>query len=147
MNVCKHDFLSYDNFMLSQNPKKVRVARGISGLGLFADEDIKKGDFVIKYEGELIKNELADKLKTRYLFQVDEDYTIDGSSRENKARYINHFCEPNLEADVVAGEIVFFALKDIKKGEELGFDYGEEYFKDFIAKKGCACPANKHLYS
>ncbi len=122
------------------------VRRGISGLGLFAAENIKKGDFVIEYKGKLISNEKANKLKTRYLFELDENYTIDGSSRDNLARYINHFCKPNLEADIVAGKIVFFALKNIKEGEELGFDYGEEYFKDFISKKGCKCPAKIHLY-
>ncbi len=126
--------------MLAQNPKKVKVARGISGLGLFAEEDIKKGDFVIKYEGELIPSKEAEKLKTRYLFEIDENWTIDGSDRKNTARYINHFCKPNLEAEVLAGEIVFFALRDIKKGEELGFDYGQEYFDEFIKTKGCACP-------
>ncbi len=127
------------SFMLSQKGKKVRVKKGINGLGLFADERIKKGDFVIRYEGELISTEEADKLKTRYLFQIDENYTIDGSKRENKARYINHFCKPNLEAVVEAGEIVFYALRDIQTGEELGFDYGEEYFAEFIAPKGCSC--------
>ena len=146
VNVCKHVFLGYYSLMLAQNPKKVRVKRGISGLGLFADEKIKKGEYVISYKGKLISNEEAEKLKTRYLFELDDKYTIDGSSRENLARYINHFCEPNLEADIVAGEIVFIALKDIEKGEELGFDYGEEYFNDFIKKKGCACDAKIHKY-
>ncbi len=129
--------------MVPQNPKKVRVARGISGFGLFADEDIKKGEFIIKYEGKLISTQEANKLKTRYLFEIDENYTIDGSSYSNKARYINHFCNPNVEAEVVAGEILFFALRDIKKGEELGFDYGEEYFNEFIKPKGCACHSCK----
>lgn len=125
--------------MLTQKEKKVRVKRGISGLGLFADEDIKKGEYVISYKGRLISTQEADKLKNRYLFEIDENYTIDGSSRDNLARYINHFCEPNLEATIEAGEIRFYALRDIKKGEELGFDYGEEYFEEFIAPKGCKC--------
>ncbi len=124
--------------MLPQNYKKVRVKRGVSGLGLFADEDIKEGEFIIKYEGKLIDSKVADKLNNRYLFEIDENYTIDGSDRSNLARYINHFCEPNIEADIVAGEIAFFALRDIKKGEELGFDYGEEYIKKYI--KVCKCP-------
>ncbi len=146
MYICKHIFLGYDESMLAQKPKKVIVKRGISGLGLFTAEKIRKGDFVIEYKGKLISNAEAEKLKTRYLFELDDNYTIDGSSRDNLARYINHFCEPNLEADIVAGRIVFFALSDIEEGEELGFDYGEEYFKDFISKKGCKCPAKTHLY-
>jgi len=123
------------------------VKRGVSGLGLFAGEDIKKGDFVIKYTGKLISTKEADKLNTRYLFQIDDDYTIDGSGRDNIARYINHFCKPNLEAQIEAGEIVFHALKDIKAGDELGFDYGREYFEEFIKPKGCACGSEKHLYA
>ncbi len=133
--------------MLSQKAKKVMVKRGVSGLGLFAGEDIKKGDFVIKYTGKLISTKEADKLNTRYLFQIDDDYTIDGSGRDNIARYINHFCKPNLEAQIEAGEIVFHALKDIKAGDELGFDYGREYFEEFIKPKGCACGSEKHLYA
>jgi len=139
VNICKHTSFCYDKEMIAQNPKKVRVKRGIAGNGLFADEDIKKGEFIIKYEGKLITNEEAEKLKTRYLFEIDENYTIDGSDYSNKARYINHFCKPNIEAELVAGEIIFVAIDDIKKGEELGFDYGEEYFNEFIKPVGCKC--------
>ncbi len=129
--------------MLSQKAKKVRVGKSFAGLGLFADEDISKGEYVISYTGEVISNEIADKLKTKYLFEIDDRYTIDGSDRTNTARYINHFCNPNLEAEIEAGEIKFFAIKDIKQGEELGFDYGDEYFNEFIKPIGCKC---SHCY-
>ncbi len=132
--------------ILPQKAKKVIVKKSFAGLGLFAGEDINKGDYVISYKGRIISVEEADKLNNRYLFQIDENYVIDGSSRENLARYINHFCMPNLEADIVAGEIVFYAIKDIRKGEELGFDYGEEYFKKYLKKDGCKCPAPFHKY-
>lgn len=128
--------------MLSQKAKKVIVKRGVSGLGLFASEDIKAGEYVISYQGKVLPTAYADTLKTRYLFEIDENYTIDGSGRKNKARYINHFCDPNLEAVIEAGEIRFYALKDIPAGQELGFDYGQEYFDEFIKPKGCACPAH-----
>ncbi len=127
--------------MLPQKAKKVRVKRSFAGLGLFADEDISKGDYVISYKGKVLLNEEADKLKTKYLFEIDDRYTIDGSSRKNTARYINHFCNPNLEAEIEAGEIKFFAIKNIKQGQELGFDYGEEYVNEFIKPFGCKCPA------
>lgn len=129
--------------MLSQKGKKVMVKKGISGLGLFAGEDIKTGEYIISYNGKILSTKYADTLKTKYLFEIDENYTIDGSSRKNKARYINHFCIPNLEAVVEAGEIRFYALKDINMGDELGFDYGEEYFNEFIKPKGCLCHAHK----
>ena len=139
MYIGKHTLFCYYGFMIAQKPKKVRVKRGIVGNGLFADEDIKKGEFIIKYEGKLLTNKEAEKLKTRYLFEINENYTIDGSDYSNKARYINHFCNPNIEAEIVGGEIIFTAIKDIKEGEELGFDYGQEYFNEFIKPVGCKC--------
>lgn len=120
--------------------KKVKVKRSLGkGLGLFADEQIKKGEYVISYTGELITSAEADKRGTRYLFELDDDYVIDGSGRENVARYINHACKPNLEAEIEDGQIHLSALRSIMPGEELNFDYGEEYFDEFIKPHGCKC--------
>ena len=111
------------------------------GLGLFANKPILDGEFIIEYTGELISTEGADSLSTKYLFAIDENYTFDGSDRKNIARYINHLCTPNIEAQIEAGEIKFFALQNIKEGEEFGYDYGKEYFKQFIKPRGCKCPS------
>lgn len=111
------------------------------GQGLFATTPIKKGDFVIEYTGRHIPNELADRLKTKYLFELDEQWTIDGSARSNTARYINHSCKPNCEAEIQEGKILIYAIKNIAAGEELTFDYGEEYFDEFIKPQGCRCEA------
>lgn len=128
--------------MHESQPKKVKVKRGVSGLGLFANEFIRKGDHIIDYVGERITSEEADRRSTRYLFELDDDYTIDGSSRSNVARYVNHFCDPNVEAEVMDGRrIRLSALRDIFTGEELGYDYGEEYVAEFITPKGCKCPS------
>lgn len=125
--------------------KKLRVRRSAPGmgLGLFADEPIRKGEFIIEYTGELITNEEADKRRTRYLFEIDERYTIDGATRSNLARYMNHFCKPNVEAEIEAGQINFYALRDIAVGEELGYDYGKEYTDEFIKPGTCRCPAHR----
>lgn len=115
------------------------------GQGLFATASYKKGEFVIEYTGKKISTKDAEYLTTRYLFELDTDWTIDGSPRSNIARYINHSCDPNCESDVVDGRIIITAIKNIQVGEELSFDYGEEYYDEFIRPVGCKCGAAKHM--
>jgi SET domain-containing protein len=59
--------------------------------------------------------------------------------RSNLARYINHDCEPNCEADIRDGRIMIFAAENIAHGQELTIDYGQEYFDEFIKPHGCKC--------
>lgn len=115
------------------------VKRSHSGLGLFAREHFAKGDFLLEYFGELISNEEADRRGGRYLFEINNAETIDGKSRDNLARYLNHACRPNVEAEIDDRQLFFYALTDIEAGEELVFDYGQEYFDEFIAPVGCRC--------
>lgn len=124
-----------------QNSARFAVRRSGPGrgLGLFARTRISEGDFVVGYTGKKIPTRIADELDTKYLFEIDEEWTIDGSPRSNIARYINHSCRPNCEADVQNGRILIFALRDIASGEELCTDYGEEYFDEFIRPVGCRC--------
>ncbi|MDO8561759.1 MAG: SET domain-containing protein [bacterium] len=117
-----------------------KSAPGI-GKGLFADKNIKKGDFILEYMGKKIPTPDADKMKSRYLFEIDEKWTIDGSSRTNTARYINHSCDPNTAAEILDGRIMIFAVRAIKKGEEVTIDYDKEYFDEFIKPVGCKCRA------
>lgn len=114
------------------------------GHGLFAVVPIRKGDFILEYTGKRIPTALADTMKSRYLFEIDEDWTIDGASRSNTARYINHSCEPNTEAEIEDGRILIHAVRDIKEGEELTIDYDTEYFDEFIRPTGCKCSASPH---
>ena len=109
------------------------------GQGLFANAKIRKGDFVLEYTGKRIPTPAADRMKSRYLFEIDERWTVDGSSRANTARYINHSCDPNTSAEILAGRIMIFAVRAIKKGEELTIDYDKEYFDEFIRPAGCKC--------
>jgi SET domain-containing protein len=121
------------------SPKKVKVKKSHSGLGLYADEDIKKGDFVIEYIGKALTADEANKKGGKYLFEINKNLTIDGTDRKNVARYINHACKPNCEIDTPKGRIFVSAVKSIKKGDELNYDYGEEYFDEFIKPFGCRC--------
>lgn len=114
------------------------------GEGLYAAADIAKGDFIAEYTGEKIPTKIADALGTRYLFELDEEWTIDGETHTNIARYINHSCEPNAEADIHDGHILISATKKIKMGQEITIDYGKEYFDEFIKPVGCKCAAKRH---
>ncbi len=123
----------------------VRESRPGLGLGLFADADIAKGDFIVEYTGTKIPTKVADALKTRYLFELDEQWTIDGETSANTARYINHSCEPNAEAEIHDEHILISATTDIKAGQEITIDYGEEYFDEFIRPTGCKCGKCENL--
>ena len=118
-----------------------RVGRSRSGLGLFATASIKKGDFIARYWGRRIPNKLADDLETKYLFEVNSRWTIDGSNRRNIARYINHSCRPNAEANIVKGTIKILAIRNIEPGDEITYNYGSGYFETFIKPVGCKCAA------
>ncbi len=121
--------------------RRYRVGRAKSGLGLFAVKLIKKGDFIAYYSGRLITTKQADELWTKYLFEVNSRWTVDGSSRRNVARYINHSCRPNAETDVKKHKIVITAIKNIQPGDEITYNYGRNYFNAFIKDHGCRCLA------
>ena len=115
------------------------VKRSKTGLGLFAAADIPKGTKIIRYIGKIISNEEADRHRGKYLFTLDDERTIDGSGRENLARYINHSCRPNADSDVIDNEIWIIARRRIKVFEEITINYGRDYFNQFIKPKGCKC--------
>ena len=117
----------------------IRRSRPGLGRGLFAATPFRKGEFLLEYTGKKIPTPYADTLHTRYLFELDTEWTIDGSDNSNTARYINHSCTPNCECDVREEKILIHATRDIRSGEELTMDYGEEYFDEFIRPLGCRC--------
>ena len=108
-------------------------------MGLFATAAIRKGDFIAKYWGKRIPSKLADELNTKYLFEINSRWTIDGATRRNIARYTNHSCRPNAQASIVNGSIRIMAIKSIKPGEEITYHYGRNYFDTFIKPVGCKC--------
>ncbi len=134
-------------------PKKlceVRVS-DIHGRGLYATKDIEEGTDIIQYVGEKItkkestRRALEWEEKARetgdglvYIFELDDKYDIDGRLGDNPARYMNHSCDGNCEAVNCEGEIWITAIKDIKKGDELVYDYGYdmEHFMDHPCRCG-----------
>jgi uncharacterized protein len=125
--------------------KPYRIGRSRTGLGLFATKPIKKGTRIIRYFGPLLdsKKKDEDAIENKYLFELTNRWTIDGSIRENVARYINHACKPNAESDVRPRKRKVFirAIKNIEPGEEINYDYGTDYFKAFLKPIGCKCDA------
>ena len=123
--------------------KPYRVGRSRTGLGLFATKPIKKGARIIRYFGPLLdsRKEEEDAIENKYLFELTNRWTIDGSIRENLARYINHSCRPNAESDVKPRKRKVFirAIKNIEPGEEINYDYGTDYFKAYLKPIGCKC--------
>ncbi len=124
-------------------PDGVRVGRSSAGLGLFATRAYKKGERIIEYFGRQVRGEEEYSSKSKYLFEVNSRKTIDGTQRDNFARYVNHSCKPNCEPEIVRGRVFIEAIKGIKVGEEFTYDYGEEYFNEHIRPYGCRC-AKKH---
>jgi uncharacterized protein len=116
------------------------VNRAATGLGLFATKPIPKGTKIIEYFGPRISNEEVEKSGGKYFFGLNKQWSIDGSVRENIARYANHSCEPNAEAIITRGRIWIYSKRNIKPGEEITYDYGKEYFEGIIKDIGCKCP-------
>jgi hypothetical protein len=125
--------------------KPYRIGRSKTGLGLFATKPIKKGTQIIRYFGPMLdcRKKKDDEVENKYLFQINNRWTIDGSVRKNTARYINHACRPNAESDVNSRKrtVHIRAIKNIAPGEEINYDYGTEYFKEYLKPIGCKCAA------
>ena len=121
-------------------PRKIEARQSdIHGNGVFAIADIKKGDFVVEYKGKRRTHAEVDKDDTgdiesghTFLFTLNDDYVIDANHKGNKARWINHSCDPNCEAVIDEHEgknrkkdrVLIEALRNIKSGEELTYNYG-----------------------
>jgi hypothetical protein len=125
--------------------KPYRVGRSRTGLGLFATKPIKKGTRIVRYIGPILdsKKKKDDAIENKYLFELTNRWTIDGSVRKNVARYINHACRPNAESDVRPRKRKVFirAIKNIEPGDEINYDYGTDYFKAYLKPIGCKCDA------
>jgi SET domain-containing protein len=124
---------------MSSKRRPYKIKRAVTGLGLFATEPIPKGTRIVEYTGPLIPNEEVEKRNGKYFFGVNSKWSIDGSLRSNVARYINHSCRPNAEAFISGRRVWIWSARKIRAGEEIAYDYGEEYFDGVIKPAGCKC--------
>ena len=115
--------------------------------GLYAAKDIKEGTKIINYIGKIIskkaseENTKFDNKKDIYLFNLNNKFDLDGDFKFNTARLINHSCDPNCEVTGTGLKLWIAAIKDIKKGEELSYDYGFSFDKDY-KQFPCKCGKN-----
>ena len=119
-----------------------RVGRAVTGLGLFATRLIKKRSRIAEYKGPLLRTKEAEKAERRgnkYLYEINSRWTIDGTPRGNLARYANHSCNPNSDTYNVGHRVFIRALRNIKPGEEIVYDYGIDYLKNVIGRSKCRC--------
>jgi len=121
-------------------PKKIQARKStIHGNGVFALAPLRKGERVIEYRGlrrthaEVDADDAGDvESGHTFLFTLNDDYVIDANYKGNDARWINHSCAPNCEAviaeaegdDRTADKVFIEAIRDIKPGEELTYNYG-----------------------
>jgi len=119
-----------------------RVARSLTGLGLFATREIPKKSRITRYRGPLLDHDEAVRIENsgnRYLFEINDKWTVDGTARSNVARYANHSCNPNAEAYYYGKGIYIRSLRRIKAGEEITYHYGMDYLRNVIGISNCKC--------
>ncbi len=131
-----------------------KVARsGIHGRGIFARCDIPGGTEIIEYVGEKISKDESTRRALKweemarkrgaglvYIFELDDDFDLDGRRGNNPARYMNHSCNGNCEAVNIEGRIWIVARRDIEAGNELTYDYG--YDMAHFLDHPCQCGAS-----
>ena len=125
----------------------------VHGKGVFAVADIPAGTRIIEYKGEVITWDQAlerhphdpSQPNHTFFFHLDTGEVIDGNVNGNIARWINHACEPNCEADETNGRVHVVALRDLMAGEELFYDYrlviDARYTKKLKKEFECRCGA------
>jgi uncharacterized protein len=114
----------------------------INGQGCFATIPFKRGRKIAEYAGERINDleaqKRARKRRILRICDIDGRFSIDGSRGGNGTHYINHCCEPNAYMRTLYGHVLFFALRDIRAGEEITIDYEQTLHPD---SKRCCCGA------
>ncbi|PTB21577.1 SET domain-containing protein-lysine N-methyltransferase [Trinickia symbiotica] len=136
--------------------RKLVVRRsGVHGKGVFASAPLSAGERLLEYKGERISWKEAqrrhphnpDEPNHTFYFALEDGRVIDGNVNGNSARWINHSCAPNCEAEEIEGRVFIHALRDIDADEELFYDYGlvvdVRLTKKLKAEYGCRCGARK----
>jgi SET domain-containing protein len=112
----------------SKKPKwEIRKSK-IEGTGVWAIAPIRSKTYILEYVGEKIdKKESAKRCEASnpYIFHIDDTHDLDGNVDWNPARFLNHSCEPNCEAEQDDDNRIWLrAKRKIEAGEELTFNYG-----------------------
>ena len=113
---------------------------GIHGMGGFALRRIRKGTPLIEYlGGKITKAEAAERVAdgNPFIFCLDDETDVDGDVSWNPARFLNHSCEPNAEAEIFGDQIWILALREIRTGEEITFNYS--YDLENYEEHPCRC--------
>ena len=113
----------------------------IHGKGCFATEPFQARTKIAEYAGERITNAEANRRahrKTLRICAINSRWSLDGSRGGNGTHYINHSCDPNAYMKTLYGHVLFFALRDIKAGEEITIDYEQTLLPD---SRRCHCGA------
>lgn len=138
-----------------KSPYIVVKRSSIHSKGVFAKRNIPKGAKIIEYVGEIITKKQADQRAERqlnksqrkqrkgavYVFELNGTYDLDGNVSWNKAKYINHSCSPNAETENIDGHIWIVAMEDIKKGQEITYNYG--YDTENFEEHPCRCGSER----
>ena len=112
--------------------RRIVVRRSpIDGRGVFALTNIQSGELLVEYKSEVTCWSDASQRYQRnsaedghtFFFGLDGGHVIDGARGGNSARWLNHCCEPNCEAEQEGSRVFIRALADIMVGEELFVDY------------------------
>jgi SET domain-containing protein len=136
-------------------PRMVMRRSGIHGRGVFAHRLIHENETVCEYKGEIISEaevarrypENMEGLNHTFIFGIEHDHNIDGGAKGNIARWINHSCDPNCDTFEKDKRMFIRAIRDIRPGEEISYDYwieaGERITKAVKARWPCWCGAKK----
>lgn len=130
-----HNFVAGTEFLVFKRSP-------IHGTGGFARVNIKAGTQVIEYVGERItKAQSLEKCQANnsFIFAIDDAHDLDGNVEWNPARFVNHSCAANCEAQLVDGRIWIVAVREIRIGEEITFNYG--YDLEDYREHQCVCGA------
>ncbi|MSP97269.1 MAG: SET domain-containing protein [Betaproteobacteria bacterium] len=128
---------------------------GIHGRGVFARRRMREDEIVVEYKGEIVSEREAERrypedmngINHTFIFGVEHDYNIDGGAKGNSARWINHSCQPNCDTFEKNKRIFIRAIRAIRPGEELTYDYaieaGEKITRSVRARWPCWCGSKR----
>ena len=137
----------------SGDTRRMQVRKsGVHGKGVFALKPIRRGERILEYTGQTITwpealrrhpHDPSDPNHTFYFSLDDGSHVIDAKVGGNASRWINHACEPNCKAEEAEGRVFIRALRALKPGEELFYDYGlvidERYTPKLKKEYACRC--------